>query len=253
MSSTSPRGGAAASQPSDLSADRYRRLLGSSDLIRTRIRIKQTDMLVSGRRGFASEAEALVRAARRQIEDYIAAHPGFEVSLVPIAADPAAPPIVATMIAASAVAGVGPMAAVAGAIAEYVGHGLLSGDDDLIVENGGDVFVRSAVPRELLLLAENSGFFGLRISLPPSAAPVGIGTSSGTLGHSFSFGKADAVMAVARTASLADAAATAIANTVKGVDHLEAGVARAREIGVDGVVIITRDRMAAWGGIQIAG
>jgi len=237
----------------DLSADQYRRFLGASDLVRTRIRIKQTDILVSGRRNFASEAEELVRAARRQIEDYIAAHPGFETSLVPIAEDPTALPIVATMIAASAVAGVGPMAAVAGAIAEYVGLGLPSGDGDLIVENGGDVFVRSAVPRELLLLAENSAFVGLRITLPPSPSPIGIGTSSGTLGHSFSFGKADAVMTVAATASLADAAATAIANTVKGADHFETGIARAREIGVDGLVIIARDRMAAWGNIQIAG
>jgi hypothetical protein len=40
---------------------------------------------------------------------------------------------------------------------------------------------------------------------------------------------------------------------VKGVDHLEAGLARAREIGVDGVVVLAGDRMAAWGGIRIAG
>ncbi len=253
MSNLSDRGAAAAAAPIDLSADQYRRLAGSGDLIRTRVRIKETDILVSGRRGFAVEAAALVRAARRQIEGYIATHPGFEACLVPIADDPAAPPIVAAMIAAAAVAGVGPMAAVAGAIAEYVGHGLPSGNGDLIVENGGDVFVRSAVPRELLLLAENSRFVGLRIALPPSPSPIGIGTSSGTLGHSLSFGGADAVMAVAPSASLADAAATAIANTVKGVDHLEAGLARAREIGVDAVVVLAGDRMAAWGDIRIAG
>ena len=156
------------------------------------------------------------------------------------------------MIAAAAVAGVGPMAAVAGAIAEYDGRGLPSGGD-LIVENGGDVFVRSAAPRELLLLAENSPFTGLRIALPPSPSPIGVGASSGTLGHSLSFGGADAVMAVAPSAALADAAATAIANTVKGVDHIEAGLARARRIGVDGVVILAGDRMAAWGDIRIAG
>lgn len=253
MSNLSNREAATAAPPPDLSADQYRRLVGSGDLVHTRVRVKQTDILVSGRRGFAVEAAALVRASRRQIEGYIASHPGFESSLVPIAGDPTAPPVVAAMIAAAALAGVGPMAAVAGAVAEYVGHGLASGGGDLIVENGGDLFVRSAAPRELLLLAENSAFVGLRIALPPSPAPIGVGTSSGTLGHSLSFGGADAVMAVAASASLADAAATAIANTVKGVDHLEAGLARAREIGVDGVVVLAGDRMAAWGDIRIAG
>lgn len=253
MSNLSHRRGTEPAGPPDLSADQYRRLLGSSDLIRTRVRVKETDILVSGIRNHAIEAEALVRAARRQIEDYILVRPRFESSLVPIAEDPDAPPIVGTMIAVSAVAGVGPMAAVAGAIAEYVGHGLSLHDGDLIVENGGDVFMRSAVPRDTLLLAESSAFVGLRIVLPPSPSPIGIGTSSGILGHSFSFGRADAVMAVAPTASLADAAATAIANTVKGADDLEAGVARAREIGVGGVVIIARDRLAAWGDVQIAG
>jgi len=239
--------------PGLMTADVYRQAVASDDLVAARVRVKETDMLVSASVDLGRRAETLVHRFRRQIEDYIAAHPNFAAALVPLERDRAAPAVVGAMMAAAAEAGVGPMAAVAGAIAQFVGHELVAYSRDLIVENGGDIFVRSEAPREVLLLVENSEFEGLRVAVPPSPEPFGIGTSSGTTGTSLSFGEADAVMAVAASAALADAAATAVANVVKGPGDLADGVARARQIGVDGIVVVTGGRMAAWGRIELLG
>jgi uncharacterized protein len=239
--------------PGPMTADVYRQAVESDDLVAARVRVKQTDMLVSASVDLGERAETLVNRFRHQIEDYIVAHPNFAASLAPLERDPAAPAVVGAMISAGATAGVGPMAAVAGAIAEFVGTELLPYSRDVIVENGGDIFIRSEVPREVLLLVENTEFEGLRIAVPPSPKPFGIGTSSGTTGPSLSLGGTDAVMAVAPSASLADAAATAVANVVKGPGDLADGIARARQIGVDGVVVVTGQRIAAWGRIQLVG
>ena len=142
------------------------------------------------------------------------------------------------------------MAAVAGAIAEYVGLGLLPYSRDVVVENGGDVFIRSKVSREMLLLAESSDFTGMKIVIQPSPEPVGVCTSSGKLGHSLSYGKADAVMVIGPTASMADAAATGIANLIRSPSDIKKGLDRAQEIGVLGVLILIEDQMGAWGNIE---
>lgn len=235
-----------------VTADEYRGFVKSRDLVSSRVVVKQTDLLVSGFRDLAKDAGRLVRKYRIEIEDYIEKYPYFQETLVPFNRDPSAPPIVKTMIDAAARTGVGPMASVAGAIAEYVGTSLLQYGGDVIIENGGDIFICSAIPRQILLLAEKSELWGVRIVVPASPGPVGLCTSSGILGHSLSFGKADAVAVLWSSASLADAAATAIANIV--VDHgdMERGIRRAQEIGVDGVVIIVEGHIGAWGKIEFA-
>jgi ApbE superfamily uncharacterized protein (UPF0280 family) len=154
------------------------------------------------------------------------------------------------MIEAASRASVGPMASVAGAIAEYVGLKLLPFSRDIIVENGGDIFIRSAIGRQLLLLAESSNFKSLRIAISPCLKPLGICTSSGKSGHSLSLGKADAVMTMAASPSLADAAATAIANLIRQSSDIKKGIKRAQEIGVYGVLILVEGQMGAWGQIE---
>jgi hypothetical protein len=235
----------------EIEADVYRRLVKPKGLVSAGIRVKQTDLLVSGTRDLSDKALPLVVQYRRQIEDYMLRHPFFGRSLVPVKPDDSAPDIVKAMIEASIRANVGPMATVAGAIAEYVGLGLMPFSREVIVENGGDIFLFTSQKREMLLLAESSLFKGLRIALDPTPDPIGICTSSGTLGHSLSFGCADAVMVIACTASLADAAATAIGNLVKRSSDLEVAIEKAREIGVDGVVILVEDQIGAWGKVEI--
>jgi len=168
-----------------------------------------------------------------------------------MARDPFAPEIINRMIEAGSRANVGPMASVAGAIAEYVGLGLLPYSPEVIVENGGDVFIRSNVGREILLLAESSDFIAIRIAIPPSQNPVGVCTSSGKLGHSLSCGKADAVMVVGHSAAMADAAATGIANLIKKPSQIRKGLERGREIGMLGVLILIGKHMGAWGQIEL--
>ncbi|MFH1932950.1 MAG: UPF0280 family protein [Pseudomonadota bacterium] len=185
------------------------------------------------------KAEVLVRKYRQQIEDYIDKYPSFARSLSPLNRDPFAPRIINSMIDAGLSANVGPMAAVAGAIAEYVGLGLLPYSRDVIIENGGDIFIRSEVRREMLLLAESSEFTGLKIVIQPSSKPIGVCTSSGKLGHSLSLGKADA-------------AATGIANLMERPSDIDKGLTRAHEVGALGILILIEGYMGAWGQIEFS-
>lgn len=225
----------------------YRSLARSTDLRSCRVRVKQTDLLVSAKKDLSLEARRLVLKYRAEIEGYILGRSDFLSSLVPVGRDPRAPAIVGSMIEASARAGVGPMAAVAGAIADAVGRDLLRLSSEVIVENGGDIFIRSETGRSILLLAETAEAGGINIAIPPSAEPAGVCTSSGTLGHSLSFGLADAVTVIGPSAAFADAAATAIANVVKSPADIGKGIRRAQEIGVHGVIIVVGEEIGAWG------
>ena len=236
--------------PDAVTPEDYRGLVKSDDLTTSGVLVKQTNLLVSGFRDLKEEAEILVRRYRQQIEEYIERHPSYERAFMPVKPNPFAPRIIRTMIEAGSRVNVGPMASVAGAIAEYVGHGLLPYSRDVIVENGGDLFIRTKVEREMLLLAESSDFTGLKIAIPPSEKPIGVCTSSGKLGHSLSYGKADAVMVIGPTPSMADAAATGIANLIRTPSDIKEGLKRGQEIGAYGVLIVISGHMGAWGQIE---
>jgi ApbE superfamily uncharacterized protein (UPF0280 family) len=147
------------------------------------------------------------------------------------------------------------MAAVAGAIAEMVGMELLQYSDEVIVENGGDIFIKTNVPRKVGIYAGNSPLSGkIAIKIYPEETPAGICTSSGTVGHSLSFGKADAVVVVSRDAFLADAVATAVGNRVKNPSGIKDAVDFAAGIdSVEGVLVIIGDKLGAWGKIELVG
>ena len=167
--------------------------------------------MVRAERALQDETRDLVLKHRMALERYIGDHPDFVDRLTPYPRDPLAPPIVKTMMEAGRKAGVGPMGAVAGAVAEYVGRDLLAYSEEIIIENGGDIFIRTTFPLTVAILAGGSpltGKLGVRIDSPES--PVGVCTSSGTVGHSFSLGRADAAVVISASAALADAAATAI-------------------------------------------
>jgi hypothetical protein len=231
----------------------YRMLSKPKGLVTCALSVGETNVLISADRDLSREALPLIRKYREHIEAYIKARPVFSWSLTPVATDDEAPEIVRTMIEASAKACVGPMAAVAGAIADFVGRDLLEFSREVIVENGGDIMLHVSSRRELLVLAENSPFRGLKLAVGPTTEPIGVCTSSGTLGESLSFGKADAVTIFASSAAQADAAATAVGNLIQSKLDIEAGIERAREIGVNGVLILVGDGIGAWGDIEIIG
>jgi ApbE superfamily uncharacterized protein (UPF0280 family) len=231
----------------------YRNLVKTDDLIQFEVIVKETDFLVRAERDLSKETREAVLRYRHQLETYIAANPPFQESLVPLADDPYAPEIVREMIRTSQLARVGPMAAVAGAMAEMVSRDLLKLSQEVIVENGGDIFIATSKERTIGIYAGNSALsLKIGIVISPEESPLGVCTSSGTVGPSLSLGKANAVCLLSKSAALADAAATAVGNVVKEKKDIELGLERGREIaGVLGTLIIVDEKMGVWGNIKL--
>ncbi|TLM98654.1 UPF0280 family protein [bacterium] len=237
----------------------YRDESGSNDLASFRVAVRETDLYIGVLPGVYSkeleqQVETLVWQLRRELEEYIKQDPVFKTTLVPHLLQPGAPPVALMMTRAANQCGVGPMAAVAGAYAETVGRELLKVSPEVIVENGGDIFLASRKKRLVGVFAGTSPFSGkLALELETSKNPLGICTSSGTVGPSFSFGRADAAIIVAENTALADAAASAAGNAVTTVDDIPKGIEAVNGIrGVYGVLIIKDDKMGAWGDIKLA-
>jgi uncharacterized protein len=232
---------------------KYRNRLLDRALISFQVQVKEPDLSLRAPRDLSAAARQSILRHRYQLEQYLLGHPDFLPTLIPVPPDEFAPPLVRRMIAAGQSAGVGPMASVAGAVAEAVGNDLLSESEEIIVENGGDVFLRCSREVKVGIFAGQSPL-SLRVGLvvPAAAHPWGVCTSSGTVGPSLSFGRADAVCILSPSAPLADAAATAVGNLVRFPSDLERGLEKARTIeGVSGAVIIVGKKLAAWGGVKL--
>ncbi|MGQ9795643.1 UPF0280 family protein [Desulfosoma sp.] len=219
-----------------------------------RVQVEQTDLWVRADTDLSRQTHDLVLTYRRQILQYGRTVPAFLTSLVPLPEDRMAPEIVQRMYQAGLQAQVGPMAAVAGAIAQAVAEGLLPWTASVIVENGGDCY---AVAKEDLVVAvypgENSPFRNrLALKLAAEDLPMAVCTSSGTLGHSLSFGRAEAATVLAKDAALADACATALGNRIQHPDDLERALAWIQSVpGVLGALAVVEDRLAVWGHIVL--
>jgi hypothetical protein len=231
----------------------YRSWLAREGLVPFRVAVKETDLYILAQTPLEREAEEAIIGFRSQIEGYIKNNPLFETSLVPLPADPLAPRIVKEMLAASQQARVGPMAGVAGALAEFVGKALLTYTPQVVVENGGDIFLQVNTERRIGIFAGPSPLsMTLGIRIPPERTPLGVCTSSGSVGPSLSLGKADAACIISPSATLADAAATAVGNMVQGKRDIERALEAGQKIaGVEGVVIIVADAMGAWGKYEL--
>ncbi|MEE8381159.1 MAG: UPF0280 family protein [Thermodesulfobacteriota bacterium] len=231
----------------------YRERITAKDLVSFPILIKETDLLIFADTLLKDEAENSVLINRHHLENYILKFPYFLDSLIPLALDEIAPPIIKEMLRSALLAQVGPMASVAGAIAEFVGRDLLKHTKQIVVENGGDIFIKIAKDFTIGVYAGNSPLSNtLGLKITPDITPVGVCTSSGTVGHSLSFGKSNAVTVIAQSTPLADAAATAIGNLVSEKKDIEAGLERAKSIkGIQGTLIIVGDQFGAWGNVEI--
>lgn len=159
------------------------------------------------------------------------------------------------MAEAAAAAGVGPMAAVAGAVAEYVGRGLLDRSEEVIVENGGDIFLAGGPDRIVAIHAGSSPVTGkVGLSIRASALPVAVCTSSATVGPSVSLGKADAACVVADSGAVADAVASRLGNRIRSREDVAASMQDAIGIeGVRGVVVVVEGNLGAAGDIELVG
>jgi ApbE superfamily uncharacterized protein (UPF0280 family) len=231
----------------------YRHWTKGRDLVSYSVVIKETDLYIRTATNLKSKAERLILKYREPLGKYIERHPIFLSSLEPVSVAKDAPKIVKAMAEATAKVGVGPMAAVAGAIAEFIGEELLAYSPEVIIENGGDIYIKSLKKRVVGIYAGNSPLTGkIGLEIEGKETPIGVCTSSGTVGHSLSFGKADAVTALAKSATLADAAATALGNIVKTPDDITRAIEFAQTIDeLQGVLIIIGNKMGMWGEVKI--
>jgi ApbE superfamily uncharacterized protein (UPF0280 family) len=213
-------------------------------LFKQAFRHKESDCtIIADREDGIETAKSSIKRHLLLLEDYIKEHPRFLFSLepVPVAEEPE---VARLMAKAAKKADVGPMAAVAGVLADLAVQDMVTaGCKVAVVENGGEVSAVSNQPIDIAFAAGDeplSREMGFRLK----QFPLGVATSSGRFSHAFSFGDADAVTIFAVDAGLADAAATAVANLITGDDVqgvIKQGIDRALSIdGVKGVFILYR-------------
>lgn len=243
------------SQPktADSFTDRSYRQLVKSGLVHSRVKVQESDLDIYADRDMTTTATDAVITCRGHIEGYIRRHPDFLTACAPLPDDPLAPAVVREMIRAGKQAGVGPMAAVAGAVANFVGRVLLTTADEAIVENGGDVFLSTRRQTTVALFAGNSPLsLKVGLELPARGAPHAVCTSSGTVGHSISYGNADAVCVLSASCSLADAVATAVGNRIRTPIDIQPAIDWAKAInGVEALVVVLGEKLGAWGGLRL--
>jgi ApbE superfamily uncharacterized protein (UPF0280 family) len=209
--------------------------------------------LKSDRKEAIFEAVKDVKHHRKELVSYIKKHPEFQHTLKPITVPPEAPEIVRSMADSAKKADVGPMAAVAGAIADFGMKAMLrTGAKIGVVEDGGEISVTTDQPIIVAILSSYPGLSGrIGLCIAKEDSPLGVATSSSKTGRVLSFGEADSVTIVATNASLADAAATAVCNSVKGADigvSIQKGLQKAKAIdGVRGVIIVREGQTGLWG------
>jgi len=232
---------------------RYRLACGRQELVSFTARVKETDLWIMAERDLSAQAVEAIMSHRRGLEIYLAQRPQAAVSLTPLEVDPLAPAVMRRMMAAGRAASTGPMAAVAGALAEAVARDLMEYSPQVVVENGGDLYLAATEDVTVGLHAGDSPLSG-RVGLAVTAEqmPLAVGTSSATVGHSLSLGRADAATIVAKDAALADACATALGNRVSGQSDLAPAMRWAQEIpGVRGALVVLGRHLAAWGDIAL--
>jgi len=193
---------------------------------------------------------AEIARQRRILEDYINRHPDFHRSFEPLDLLVGAPEVAQSMARAARLVGVGPMAAVAGAMAQYAGRSALeAGAREVIVENGGDIYIHAVEP---VIIGLKTGMTDLAdrlaFSLQADDTPISVCSSSGQMGHSMSLGECDLATVVAKDTALADAAATQAANLVRNVGDIDPTLENISGIeGVDGVMIVKGARVGMAG------
>jgi len=231
----------------------YRNWMEAEDLIYFQVSYKESDLYIGASRDLSEIAMRSLKKHRKSIEDYIKKNPIFKDSLSPIPPEPSMPQIVREMTESSQRTGTGPMSSVAGAISEYVAGDLSVYSEEVIVENGGDIFITGKKDRKIAIFAGTSSLSGkIAIRISASSLPVAAATSSGTVGPSLSFGTADAVLITSPSGSLSDAAATATGNIVKSPHDFPEAIKKVQNIqGISGLLIICEEKVCIWGDIKL--
>jgi ApbE superfamily uncharacterized protein (UPF0280 family) len=232
----------------------YRGLIAADDLVTSRVFAGESDLFVLANQDVTQPGRGFLLEVRNDLESYIRRDPSFLTNRIAHRPLHHAPWVVIRMAEVSSYYNIGPMAAVAGAVADCVGQQLTKSQTDVIIENGGDIFVHTRKPIAFTLYAgENSPFSGkLKFKPTLSDRSFGVCTSSGTVGHSYSQGRADAVCVVSQTASQADAAATAVGNQVNHKEDIGRVIQEAsNNHNILGIIVALEDKLGIWGEVEI--
>ena len=232
----------------------YRSLIAVDDLVTSRVCAGESDLFILANQDVTQRGHGFLLEVRNDLESYISRDPTFLTSRVAHRPLHNAPWIVIRMAEVSSYYNIGPMAAVAGAVADCVGQQLMKSQTDVIIENGGDIFVHTRKPIVFTLYAGKNSPFSGKLKFKPtlSDSALGVCTSSGTVGHSYSQGRADAVCVVSQTASQADAAATAMGNKVKHKKDIGQVIQEAsNNQNILGIIVALEDKLGIWGEVEI--
>ena len=231
----------------------YRSAVKNNDYPGWLISYRHSDIYISSDIDIGSKITAYLEEVYRELETHIKKNPGFFKSLSPVAAKSYYPEIIKKMCEFSQKFNVGPMAAVAGAVNDYLAGHLLNRCSRLIIENGGDLFIKSVSDITVNLYLKNPSFNdSISILIKGRDTPCGICSSSGVFGHSYSMGRCDLATVIASSSAAADAAATAAANSVKNQDDIQPAIDYFRTFeDISGILLIKDEKIGMWGKFQL--
>ena len=240
--------------PTYADRDIYRNKISAEGRYSFRLDYKYSGLYIICDRDIGSELEEPVLSFYQDIETVIVGRPDFEKSMAPIKAEKDLPRTIKKMCSAGEVFGVGPMASIAGALCDHLAKNLIDRCSFLMIENGGDVYIKSGDPLEVGIFTKNTYFKDkLTLLVEAEQTPCGICSSSGSFGHSLSLGKSDLVTVLSRTTTIADAAATSIANTINSEEDIDKAITRFSQYKeVEGLIIIKNKRIGLWGKLQLS-
>jgi uncharacterized protein len=192
---------------------------------------------------------------RTILDNHIRESPEFLTSLTPLVITSVVHPLIGDMYKASGAAGTGPMSAVAGAVGEYICMDLMTQFrfTEVVVENGGDIFMKLDSPATISVYAGSSPLSDkIGLVIKPEQTPLSVCCSSGTVGHSLSFGIADACVIACSSGALADAFATACCNEVKSIELVTSVTEMMlQKPEIISVVIIKDDKVGIGGNLEV--
>jgi len=225
----------------------------SDDLVKFTVVEEETTLIIQAEKNLYDNALASLLKYHSDLKKYMAGDSHFARTLSPHRVRYDAPPIIKEIAHATRKARIGPRAAFAGAIAEFVGRDLLAFTNEIVLENGGVAFLKINRAGKRKIYAGNSVLSEkIALEVDPRPKAFSVCNLAGDNGHFSGFGKADAVIVIAENALLAQAGATAISNVVKNVSTIEGGLKLARQIkSLDGVVIIKDDQVGLQGKVKI--
>ena len=214
----------------------------------------ESDLFISSDKEIdKTTVQDLLRKYYNQIESYAKDNPPFLNSLSPLDDDETAAAIIREMLNISHLTGIGPFSSVAGAIAKYVGQDLLNYVNEVIIENGGDLFLKINQAKKIdIYLGEKSNLKNLKLKIQNRPDPFGIASSSSSFGHSLNFGRADLVTVIAKNSIIADGFATSLSNRIKKEEDVKQVLEFAKKSNsIEGLLVFFEGNIFLWGALEI--